>query len=100
MRPLRYSINVTLDGCVDHRAGVPDEEMHRHHAGNIERADALLIGRVAVIAGVLCASVGLYGGGQATAALMVGGGPPAVIGGGFGVVLLTLATVGRNSRWD
>jgi dihydrofolate reductase len=46
MRPLRYSINVTLDGCVDHRAGVPDEEMHRHHAGNIERADALLLGRV------------------------------------------------------
>ena len=46
MRPLRYSINVTLDGCVDHRAGVPDEEMHRHHARNIERADALLLGRV------------------------------------------------------
>lgn len=46
MRPLRYSINVTLDGCVDHRAGVPDQEMHRHHAGNIERADALLLGRV------------------------------------------------------
>ena len=46
MRPLRYSINVTLDGCVDHRAGVPDEEMHRHHAKNIEQADALLLGRV------------------------------------------------------
>jgi len=46
MRPLRYSINVTLDGCVDHRASVPDEEMHRHHARNIERADALLLGRV------------------------------------------------------
>jgi dihydrofolate reductase len=46
MRPLRYSINVTLDGCVDHRAGVPDEEMHRHHARNIEQADALLLGRV------------------------------------------------------
>lgn len=46
MRPLRYSINVTLDGCVDHRAGVPDEELHRHHARNIEQADALLLGRV------------------------------------------------------
>jgi dihydrofolate reductase len=46
MRPLRYSINVTLDGCVDHRAGVPDEEMHRHHARNIGQADALLLGRV------------------------------------------------------
>jgi hypothetical protein len=26
MRPLRYSINVTLDGCRDHRAIIPDEE--------------------------------------------------------------------------
>ena len=25
MRPLRYAINVTLDGCCDHRVGVPDE---------------------------------------------------------------------------
>ena len=46
MRPLRYSINVTLDGCVDHRAGIADEELHRHHLENIEQADALLFGRV------------------------------------------------------
>jgi dihydrofolate reductase len=46
MRPLRYSINVTLDGCCDHRAILPDEELHRHHADNIARADALLLGRV------------------------------------------------------
>ena len=46
MRPLRYSINVTLDGCCDHRAIVPDEEMHRYHAENLEKADALLCGRV------------------------------------------------------
>ena len=47
MRPLRYSINVTLDGCCDHRAGIaPDEELHRHAAENIGRADALLFGRV------------------------------------------------------
>jgi dihydrofolate reductase len=46
MRLLRYSINVTLDGCCDHRAIVPDEEMHRHHAGNLAQADALLLGRV------------------------------------------------------
>ncbi len=43
---LRYSINVTLDGCCDHRAVIPDEEMHQHHASNIARADALLYGRV------------------------------------------------------
>jgi dihydrofolate reductase len=46
MRPLRYSINVTLDGCVDHRAGVPDEEQHRYWAESLAQADALLFGRV------------------------------------------------------
>ncbi len=46
MRPLRYSINVTLDGCCDHREIPADEELHRHAAGNLERADALLFGRV------------------------------------------------------
>src|SRR5512138_2507941 len=46
MGPLRYSINVTLDGCCDHRAITPDEEMHRHATENIARADALLFGRV------------------------------------------------------
>src|SRR5262245_50115017 len=46
MRPLRYSINVTLDGCCDHRAITPDEAMHRHHAENLASADALLFGRV------------------------------------------------------
>ncbi|HYE16859.1 MAG TPA: dihydrofolate reductase family protein [Tepidisphaeraceae bacterium] len=46
MRPLRYSINVTLDGCVDHRAGSTDEELHRFWAEKLARADALLFGRV------------------------------------------------------
>ncbi|MBX3378993.1 MAG: dihydrofolate reductase family protein [Phycisphaeraceae bacterium] len=46
MRPLRYSINVTLDGCCDHRAGIPDETLHRHAAAMIAQADALLFGRV------------------------------------------------------
>ena len=46
MRPLRYSINITLDGCCDHRGITPDEEMHRYHAENLARADALLLGRV------------------------------------------------------
>src|SRR6476469_4438863 len=47
MRPLRYSINVTLDGCCDHRAGIPpDEELHRHAAETLAQADALLFGRV------------------------------------------------------
>ena len=46
MRPLRYSINVTLDGCCDHRVGIADEDLHRHHMENLAQADALLFGRV------------------------------------------------------
>ena len=46
MRPLRYSINVTLDGCCDHRAMSPDEETHRHATESLDQADALLFGRV------------------------------------------------------
>jgi dihydrofolate reductase len=46
VRPLRYSINVTLDGCCDHRAASTDEELHHHSAAILERADALLFGRV------------------------------------------------------
>lgn len=47
MRPLRYSINVTLDGCCHHEAGLPpDAETMRHWTAEMERADALLFGRV------------------------------------------------------
>src|SRR5213083_2899609 len=46
MRPLRYFINVTLDGCCDHRAMISDEDLHRHAVENLDRADALLFGRV------------------------------------------------------
>ena len=47
MRTLRYSINVTLDGCVHHEAGLPpDEESMAFWTASIERADALLYGRV------------------------------------------------------
>jgi len=46
MRPLRYSINVTLDGCCDHRAMIPDEDLHRHATETLAQADALLFGRV------------------------------------------------------
>src|SRR5215467_623956 len=46
MRPLRYSINVTLDGCCDHRAISADADLHRHAVENLEQADALVFGRV------------------------------------------------------
>jgi len=45
VRPLRYSINVTLDGCCDHQAIPADEELHRHAEKHIARADALIFGR-------------------------------------------------------
>jgi dihydrofolate reductase len=46
MRSLRYSINVTLDGCCDHREMVADEDLHQHAAENVAQADALVLGRV------------------------------------------------------
>lgn len=46
MRPLRYSINVTLDGCCDHTAVPTDEQIHRFHTEKLAAADALLCGRV------------------------------------------------------
>src|SRR6202050_5470059 len=45
MPPLRYSINVTLDGCCDHRAIPADEDLHLHAVENLNQADALLFGR-------------------------------------------------------
>jgi len=46
MRPLRYSINITLDGCCDHRAIPANEDAHRHAIEILNQADALLFGRV------------------------------------------------------
>jgi dihydrofolate reductase len=46
MQLLRYAINVTLDGCVDHRAMLPDEEQHRYWTEKLAQAEALLYGRV------------------------------------------------------
>ena len=46
MAPLRFSINVTLDGCCDHRAVEADGELHRYSAEILARGDALLLGRV------------------------------------------------------
>ena len=35
-----------MDGCCDHRAIPADEDLHRHAVENLDRADALLFGRV------------------------------------------------------
>jgi dihydrofolate reductase len=45
VQPLRYSINITLDGCVDHTAGMVDEEQHSRATDTVAAADALIFGR-------------------------------------------------------
>lgn len=45
MRRLRYSINISLDGCCDHTAGSVDEELHRYWTERVAEADAVIYGR-------------------------------------------------------
>lgn len=42
---LTFSINVTVDGCVDHREGIADDELHDHYTQLIGTAGAMLFGR-------------------------------------------------------
>ena len=46
MRPLRFFINITLDGCIDHTVGIVDAELHRRAAESLARNDALIFCRV------------------------------------------------------
>ncbi|MCE1178232.1 MAG: DUF222 domain-containing protein [Micrococcales bacterium] len=43
---LTFNINVTVDGCVDHREGIADDETHAYFTGLLEDSGALLFGRV------------------------------------------------------
>jgi len=43
---LTFSINVTLDGCVDHREGIADDETHAFFTQLTDRSGAMLWGRV------------------------------------------------------
>ncbi len=43
---LTFSINVTLDGCIDHREGVADDETHAHFTRLMDERGAVLWGRV------------------------------------------------------
>ncbi|KQT75269.1 dihydrofolate reductase family protein [Microbacterium sp. Leaf436] len=46
-QPLRYAINVTLDGCVHHETGLPpDSESMAFWTDELRRSDTLLYGRV------------------------------------------------------
>ncbi len=43
---LTFSINVTLDGCVDHQAGIADDETHAFFTRLLDESGALLWGRI------------------------------------------------------
>lgn len=43
---LTFSINVTLDGCVDHREGIADDQTHAWFTRLMDHNGALLWGRV------------------------------------------------------
>lgn len=42
---LTFALNVTLDGCYDHRVGIADDEMHRYWTKVMDGAGAMLFGR-------------------------------------------------------
>ncbi|MBK7401916.1 MAG: dihydrofolate reductase family protein [Myxococcales bacterium] len=42
---LTFSLNVTLNGCIDHREGIADEELHDLFTGWMDEAEAMLFGR-------------------------------------------------------
>ncbi|WP_040162757.1 dihydrofolate reductase family protein [Microbacterium gorillae] len=46
MGVLTFSLNVTLDGCIDHREGIADDETHAFFTRMLEGAGAMLWGRV------------------------------------------------------
>jgi dihydrofolate reductase len=43
---LTFAINVTLDGCCDHREGIADDELHDYFTQLMDAAGAMLWGRV------------------------------------------------------
>lgn len=42
---LTFGINVTLDGCCDHRAGVPDDQLFRYWTRLMDESGGMLWGR-------------------------------------------------------
>lgn len=43
---LTFSINATLDGCVDHQEGIADDETHAYFTRLMDDGGAMLWGRV------------------------------------------------------
>lgn len=45
MRKVIFAINVTVDGCADHTAGIVDDELHGYFTGLLRNADIEIFGR-------------------------------------------------------
>lgn len=43
---MTFSINLTLDGCIDHREGIADDETHAFFTRLMDEAGAILWGRI------------------------------------------------------
>ena len=43
---LTFALNVTLDGCYDHREGIADDELHDYFTQLMDAAGAMLYGRI------------------------------------------------------
>ena len=43
---LTFALNVTLDGCIDHREGIADDELHDYFTELMDAAGAMLWGRI------------------------------------------------------
>src|ERR1700712_5165892 len=43
---LTFSLNITIDGCVDHREGIADDETHAFFTHLLDECGAMLWGRV------------------------------------------------------
>jgi hypothetical protein len=43
---ITFSINLTLDGCVDHREGIADDETHAFFIRLMDESGAMLWGRI------------------------------------------------------
>lgn len=45
MKKIIAALNLTIDGFIDHTAGVPDEEVHNHYTELLNNAGTILYGR-------------------------------------------------------
>src|SRR3954453_15667681 len=66
---LTFSINVTLDGCVDHQEGIVDDETHAFFTRLMDEGGAMLWGRITYELMESCWPAVAGGGGEAPPAI-------------------------------